>query len=134
MSIETIKTHAAEMLGLEFPLLMGGGTGVVVASDETGLSLLLRGVKARFSWPRVRSAWERLEENHALSADEIGGGADGIGLVSLLAFVLPQEVGVPESSDGLITYSGAKGVPVHQYADMSKPTTWAPWRQVLVER
>ena len=43
ISIETMKFRTADMIGDEFPLVFWRGKGRIVASDDTSLSLLVRG-------------------------------------------------------------------------------------------
>jgi len=34
-------------------------------------------------------------------------------------------------ADGLLVLDEPADTPVHQYADMSRPTSWAPWRRKI---
>jgi len=34
-------------------------------------------------------------------------------------------------TDGLLVVDDTEGTPVHQFADMSRPTSWAPWRRKI---
>ena len=45
----------------------------------------MRGKRADYTWDRVRDTWLRLQANQALTVDELGGGHDAVGLVSLFA-------------------------------------------------
>jgi hypothetical protein len=130
ISIETMKFRAADMIGEEFPLVFWRGTGRIVASDDTRISLLVRGTRVDLTWDRLAVTWSRFVQNHTLTVDELGGGADAVGIVSLFAYMQADGLCTLES-DGLITLAETEGVPVHQYADMSVPTSWAPWRRKI---
>ena len=123
ISIETMKFRTADMIGDEFPLVFWRGKGRIVASDDTSLSLLVRGL-------RVDLTWDRTLSNHTLTVDELGGGADAVGVVSLFAFLQADAVSVLDT-DGLLVLDDTVGTPVHQFADMSRPTSWAPWRRKI---
>ncbi len=130
ISIETMKFRTADMIGEEFPLVFWRGKGRILASGDTSLSLLVRGLRVDLTWDRIAVTWHRLLSNHTLTVDELGGGADGVGVVSLFAFIQADGLCTLES-DGLITLADTEGVPVHQFADMSRPTSWAPWRRKI---
>ena len=130
ISIETMKFRAADMIGQEFPLVFWRGKGRIVASDDTSLSLQVRGVRVDLTWDRLVTTWGRTLSNHTLTVDELGGGADAVGIVSLFAFLQADAVSVLDT-DGLLVVDDTEGTPVHQFADMSRPTSWAPWRRKI---
>jgi hypothetical protein len=130
ISIETMKFRTADMIGDEFPLVFWRGKGRIVASDDTSLSLLVRGLRVDLTWDRLVTTWSRTLSNHTLTVDELGGGADAVGIVSLFAFLQADAVSVLDT-DGLLVVDDTKGTPVHQFADMSRPTSWAPWRRKI---
>ncbi len=130
ISIETMKFRTADMIGDEFPLVFWRGKGRIVASDEASLSLLVRGMRVDLTWDRLVTTWERLVSNHTLTVDELGGGADAVGVVSLFAMLQADGVSVLDT-DGLLVLDETAGTPVHQFADMSRPTSWAPWRRKI---
>jgi hypothetical protein len=130
ISIETMKQRSAEMLGEEFPLVFWRGKGRIVGSDEGGLSLLVRGMRADFTWDRLTVTWDRLLSNHTLTVDELGGGHDAVGIVSIFAQLQADGLDVVDA-DGLLVLRERADTPVHQYADMNRPTSWAPWRRKI---
>ena len=130
ISIETMKFHTAEKIGDEFPLVFWSGTGRIVGSDERALSLLVRGVRCDYTWDRLTITWKRFLANHTLTIDELGGGADAVGIVSLFAQLQADGLSLV-ADDGLLILSEPADTPVHQYADMSRPTSWAPWRRKI---
>jgi hypothetical protein len=130
ISIETMKSRTADMIGEEFPLVFWRGKGRIVASDDTSLSLLVRGLRVDLTWDRLVTTWSRVVSNHTLTVDELGGGADAVGIVSLFAFLQADGVSVLDT-DGLLVLDDTDGSPVHQFADMSRPTSWAPWRRKI---
>ena len=130
ISIETMKFRTADMIGEEFPLVFWRGKGRVVASDDVSLSLLVRGLRVDLTWDRLVTTWARTISNHTLTVDELGGGADAVGVVSLFAFMEADAVSVLDA-DGLLVVDDTVGTPVHQFADMSRPTSWAPWRRKI---
>jgi hypothetical protein len=130
ISIETMKFRTADMIGEEFPLVFWRGKGRIVASDDTSLSLLVRGLRVDLTWDRLATTWSRTLSNHTLTVDELGGGADAVGVVSLFAFLQADAVSVL-GTDGLLVVDDTEGTPVHQFADMSRPTSWAPWRRKI---
>lgn len=115
---DNLREQATGMVGASFPLVMQAGSGRLVAADESGLDLLVAGLRVRLTWGRIEAALSRLVANHTLGIDEIGGGHDAVGLVSLLAQLLADDVDVL-AENGLLVVRDAAGVPVHQYADMS---------------
>jgi hypothetical protein len=130
ISIETMKFRTADMIGEEFPLVFWRGKGRIVASDDTSLSLQIRGIRADLTWDRLVTTWGRTLSNHTLTVDELGGGADAVGIVSLFAYLQADAVSVLDT-DGLLVVDDTEGTPVHQFADMSRPTSWAPWRRKI---
>jgi hypothetical protein len=130
ISIETMKFRTADMIGEEFRLVFWRGYGRIVASDDESISLLVRGVRVDLTWDRLTVTWSRFLQNHTMTVDELGGGADAVGIVSLFAHMQADGLCTLEA-DGLITLAESEGVPVHQYADMSVPTSWAPWRRKI---
>jgi hypothetical protein len=130
VSIETMKYRCASMIGTEFPLVFYRGMGRIVASDDASVALLVRGVRVDLTWDRLTVTWVRLLANHTLTVDELGGAADAVGIVSLFALIQADGLCTLEA-DGLIMLAETEGVPVHQYADMSLPTSWAPWRRKI---
>ena len=130
ISVETMKYRTAGMIGEEFPLVFWRGKGRVVGSDDASLSLLVRGVRCDLTWARLATTWQRLLANHTLSVDELGGGADAVGIVSVFAVMQADAVDAVDA-DGLLLLRERPDTPVHQYADMSRPATWAPWRRKI---
>ncbi len=130
ISVETMKFRTADMIGEEFPLVFWRGKGRIVASDDTSLALLIRGLRVDLTWDRLVTTWARTLSNHTLTVDELGGGADAVGVVSLFAYLQADAVSVLDT-DGLLVVDDTDGTPVHQFADMSRPTSWAPWRRKI---
>jgi len=130
ISIETMKFRTAEMIGDDLPLVFWRGKGSIVGSDERALALLVRGVRCDYSWDRLTTTWKRLLANHTLSVDELGGAADAVGIVSLFAEMQGDGLRIVDA-DGLLILGEPADTPVHQYADMSRPTSWAPWRRKI---
>jgi hypothetical protein len=130
ITIETMRFRTADMVGEEFPLVFWRGKGRIVASDDTSLSLLVRGLRVDLTWDRLITTWARTLSNHTLTVDELGGGADAVGVVSLFALMQADAVSVLDT-DGLLVVDDTVGTPVHQFADMSRPTSWAPWRRKI---
>jgi hypothetical protein len=130
ITIETMKFRSADMIGEEFPLVFWRGKGRIVASDDTSLALMVRGLRVDLTWDRLVTTWARTLSNHTLTVDELGGGADAVGVVSLFALMQADAVTVLDT-DGLLVVDDTVGTPVHQFADMSRPTSWAPWRRKI---
>jgi hypothetical protein len=128
ISIQTMKDGSGPMIGEEFPLVMRPGAGRIVGADERGLSLLVAGTRVQYTWERLTTTWNRLLSNQTLGIDELGGGPDAVGIVSLFAYLQGDSLDVAEA-DGLLVLKHRNVTPVHQYADMGRPTTWAPWRR-----
>ena len=87
ITIETMKFRTADMVGEEFPLVFWRGKGRIVGSSERELSLLVRGMRADFTWDRLTVTWKRFVADHTLTVDELGGGHDAVGIVSLFALM-----------------------------------------------
>ena len=130
ISIETMKFRTADMIGEEFPLVFWRGKCRIVASDNISLSMLVRGVRSDLTWDRLTTTWSRTLSNQTLTVDELGGGVDAVAIVSLFAFLQADALSVLDT-DGLLVVDDTEGTPVHQYADMSRPTSWAPWRRKI---
>jgi hypothetical protein len=130
ISIDTMKHRAKQMLGEEFPLVFWRGKGRIVGADAGGLSLLVRGMRADYTWDRLTVTWKRLLSNHTLTVDELGGGHDAVGIVSIFAQLQADGLDVLDA-DGLLVLRERPDTPVHQYADMNRPTSWAPWRRKI---
>lgn len=130
ISIETMKHRTEQMLGEEFPLVFWRGNGRIVGADEGGLSLLVRGMRADYTWDRLAVTWKRLLSNHTLTVDELGGGHDAVGIISIFAQLQADGLDVLDA-DGLLVLRERPDTPVHQYADMNRPTSWAPWRRKI---
>jgi hypothetical protein len=88
----------------------------------------VRGVRVDLTWERLGTTWDRLFSNHTLTVDELGGGADAVGVVSLFALFGVEALSVLDP-DGLLVLVETQETPVHQFADMTRPTSWAPWRR-----
>jgi hypothetical protein len=87
-------------------------------------------MRADFTWDRLTVTWDRLLSNHTLTVDELGGGHDAVGIVSLFAQLQADGLDVVDA-DGLLLLRERADTPVHQYADMNRPTSWAPWRRKI---
>ena len=129
-TVDAMRLRGAAMIGEEFPLVFWRGKGRIVASDDNSISLLVRGVRVDLTWERLSTTWDRLLSNHTLTVDELGGGADAVGIVSLFALFAAEVLSVL-GSDGLLVLLETQETPVHQFADMSRPTSWAPWRRKI---
>ncbi len=124
ISAETMKWRLQEGRIADFDLIFWKGTGRVVAAGDR-LSLQVRGKRADYTWERVRDTWRRLQVNHALTVDELGGGHDAVGLVSLFAAFGDDEVEVV-AADGLLRLPRAAGRPVRPDPGALSPSCWAP--------
>lgn len=130
MRLEGMQQQSAAMVGREFPLVMWSGTGRIVAAGDNGVALLVRGIRADFTWERLARTWKRLRDNQVLGIDELGGAYDAVGIVSLFAFLEPNSVDVL-GDQGLLRFrrtTKRRENPIHQYADMGTPTAWPQWR------
>jgi hypothetical protein len=128
VSVDVMRKRAMETVGDEFPLVFWTGTGRIVGADEKTLSLLVRGLRADFTWERLGVTWQRLLDNHTLDVDELGGGHDAVGIVSIFAHLAAGALDVIDE-DGLLVVKKRPDRPIHQYSDMSRPTAWAQWRR-----
>jgi hypothetical protein len=120
ISIETMKFRTAQMVGEQFPLVFWHGAGTIVASGDSGLDLLVRGVRVRYTWERLTVTWQRLLANHTLTVDELGGQHDAVGIVSVFALMQADAVEVVDQ-DGLVVLKERKDTPAHQYAESDRP-------------
>ena len=130
VTLEAIRRRSAAMVGAEFPLVLWRGAGRIVAAGDAGVSVLVRGMRADCSWDRLAAAWRRLRDNHTLGVDELGGGHDAVGIVSLFAFLEADELDVLDEEGLLVRHRREKHRenPVHQHADTSTPSAWPAWR------
>lgn len=129
ISAETMKWRLQEGRIADFDLIFWKGTGRVVAAEDR-LSLQVRGKRADYTWERVRDTWRRLQVNHALTVDELGGGHDAVGLVSLFAAFGDDEVEVV-AADGLLRLPRAAGRPVRPDPGALSPSSWAPLQRKI---
>jgi hypothetical protein len=130
ISIETMKYRTEQMVNEEFPLVFWHGKGRIVGAGEAGLSLLVRGLRANYTWDRLAITWKRFLADHTLSVDELGGGHDAVGIISIFALMQADGLDVLEP-DGLLILRHPGDTPVHQYAGMNRPSSWAPWRRKI---
>ena len=130
ISIETMKFRTADMIGAEFPWCSGVATAA--SSPPTASASLCWFAACAWTSPGTGSTSPGPGSSRTTrcTVDELGGGADAVGVVSLFAFIQADGLCTLEA-DGLITLAETEGVPVHQYADMSVPTSWAPWRRQI---
>ena len=129
ISAETMKWRLQEGRMAEFDLIFWKGTGRVVEAGDK-LSLQVRGKRADYTWARVRDTWLRLQQNHALTVDELGGGHDAVGLVSLFATFDAGEIEVV-AVDGLLWLPRAAGRPVRPDPGSVQPPSWAPLQRKI---
>jgi hypothetical protein len=113
LTVETMKWRLERMKGESFPLVQWRGVARVLDVTETSLDLLVGGIRADYTWERVRITQQRLVRNQELSIAELGGQHDAVGLVSLLAHLQVDEVVVSQQT-GVIRPADAEGSPVHQ--------------------
>jgi len=130
--IERMKLRTEPMAGQEFPLVAWRGNGRIVASDDVAIAVLVKGMRASLTWDRLRVTWERLVANHTLGIEELGGGADAVGIISLFAWLQPDVVEAVDG-DGLLVLKAPTDTPSHQYADMDRQTARAPSRRAQAE-
>jgi hypothetical protein len=130
LTVEMAKTRLEGMKGAQFPLVFWEGSGTVVDIGESALALQVRGKRADYTWGRLENVLDRLGTNHNVSVDELGGGHDAVGLVSLAALLVADDVEVA-AEIGMLRLRNAPGVPVHQDAPALKPRNWALWRRKL---
>ena len=128
ISAETMKWRLQEGKVAEFDLLVWKGIGRVVSAGDR-LVLQVRGKRADYTWDRVRDTWVRLHDNHALTVDELGGGHDAIGLVSLFAVFGGDELEVG-AAEGSLRVREAAGRPVRPHPGAMPPDSWATRRKV----
>jgi hypothetical protein len=124
LSIETMKHRLMGRVGEEFPLVFWKGSGRIVDVNDTTIDLLVRGKRADFTWERVLSTWRRLLSNHTLTVDELGGGHDAVGLVSLFAVMQADGLTVL-GDDGMLLLNDRDDRPVHQFVEVGRPSSWA---------
>ena len=129
ISAETMKWRLQEGRFSEFDLVFWKGTGRVVGAGDK-LSLQVRGKRADYTWERLRDTWQRLQVNHELTVDELGGGHDAVGLVSLFAACGQDEIEV-DATDGLLRLPRAGGRPVRPDPGAPVPSTWAPLQRKI---
>jgi hypothetical protein len=113
LTVETMKWRLERMKGESFPLVQWQGVARVLDVTETSLDLLVGGIRADYTWERVRITQQRLVRNQELSIAELGGQHDAVGLVSLLAYLQADEVVVSQQT-GVIRVADAEGTPQHQ--------------------
>jgi hypothetical protein len=124
LTVETMKFRLQEGTLTEFDLVFWTGKAKVVAIGDDTVSLLVRGKRANYTWDRVRSTWERLFSNQLLSVDELGGGHDAVGLVSLFAAWELDEIAV-DAPNGVLRVVDAAGKPVRSFPQ-TMPVDWKP--------
>jgi len=123
ISAETMKWRLQEGRVAEFDLLVWEGTGRVVSAGDR-LALQVRGQRADYTWQRVRDTWVRLQDNQALTVDELGGGHDAVGLVSLFAVFGGDDLEV-SAADGSLRLRAPAGRPVRPDPGSMPPGSWA---------
>jgi hypothetical protein len=127
ISAETMKWRLQQGKLADFELVLWKGVGRVVSAGER-LVLQVRGERADFTWERVRDTWRRLQDNHALTVDELGGRHDAVGLVSLFAALGEDEVEV-DAAAGTLNLPRAAGRPVRPDPGALQPSAWAQPRR-----
>ncbi len=130
ISAETMKWRLQEGQFAEFELVFWKGTGRVVGATDDKLSLQVRGKRADFTWDRLRDTWQRFLVNQALTVDELGGGHDAVGLVSLFAAFDVDDVDVV-AADGLLLLRNGYGRPVRPDPGPPLPPSWAPLQRKI---
>jgi hypothetical protein len=130
ISAETMKWRLQEGLLTDFDLVFWHGRGRVVATDDTTLSLLVRGKRTDYTWDRVSDTWQRFQENHTLTVDELGGQADAVGLVSLFAAFGEERVEVL-SGVGQLRLHKTKGQPVRPDPGYVGPESWSVYERKI---
>ena len=123
ISIETMKHRTEQMVGEEFPLVFWRGKGRVVGSSDRELSLLVRGMRADFTWDRLTVTWKRFVANHTLTVDELGGGHDAVGIVSLFALMQADALDVLDA-DGLLVLKAPERCMASFYIGISQGTAF----------
>jgi hypothetical protein len=130
ITAETMKWRLLmEKVG-DFDLVFWEGKGRVVAADESRLALLVRGKRADYTWDRMHDTWSRLQENHSLTVDELGGGHDAVGLVSLF-FAVDRDALEALRRDGILRVREASGRPVRPDPGPLVPRNWEPLRRKI---
>ena len=130
ISAETMKWRLQEGKLTDFDLVFWNGAGRVVGAGDGKLSLQVRGKRADYTWERVRDSWRRLQLNHTLTVDELGGGHDAVGLVSLFAAFGDDELEVVPG-DGLLRLRNASGRPIRPDPGPILPQSWAPLQRKI---
>ena len=130
ISAEVMKARLQEGEAAEFDLVFWKGTGRVLGAGDDKLSLQVRGKRADYTWARVRDTWLRLQQNQALTVDELGGGHDAVGLVSLFANINAGEIEVV-AADGILRLPRAVGRPVRPDPGAVQPPSWAPLQRKI---
>jgi len=130
ISAETMKWRLQEGRLTEFDLVFWKGTGRVVSATDDRLALQVRGKRADYTWQRVTDTWRRFQVNQVLTADELGGGHDAVGLVSLYAALAADDVDVV-ARDGLLRLRSVDGKPVRPYPGPMLPDSWAPLQRKI---
>jgi hypothetical protein len=130
ISAEVMKARLQEGESVEFDLVFWKGTGRVVSIGDDKLSLQVRGKRADYTWARVRDTWLRLQQNQELTVDELGGGHDAVGLVSLFAGFGAGEIEVV-AGDGILRLPRAAGRPVRPDPGSVQPPSWAPLQRKI---
>ncbi len=125
ISIETMKYRTAEMIGEEFPLVFWRGKGRIVGSDDTSLSLLVRGIRVDLTWDRLSVTWKRLLSNHTLDSRRARRRRGRRRHREPLRVPAGRRRAMLDT-DGLLVLKERPDTPVHQYADMSRPTVVGP--------
>ena len=128
ISAETMKWRLQQGTVAEFDLIFWKGTGRVVSAADK-LSLQVRGKRADYTWERVRDTWQRLQVNHELTVDELGGGHDAVGLVSLFAAFGGDEIEVV-AGRRIAAAAAAAGRPVRP-DPAPVPPNWVPLQRKI---
>ena len=130
ISAETMKWRLQEGRLTEFDLVFWTGKGRVVGAGDDKLSLQVRGKRADYTWQRLVDTRRRLESNQVLTVDEMGGGHDAVGLVSLLAAFADDDIDVVPR-DGLLRLRSAVGKPIRPYPGPMLPDSWTPLQRKI---
>jgi hypothetical protein len=133
LSFETAKWRLSAMKGREFPLAFWSGTGRIVDVGKTTMSLQVRGKRAELTWDRLQNVWERVRQNHAAGVDELGGGHDAVGAVSVLALLQDEDVEL-DREHGVLRLRDPQGQPVHEYVPMVGEAVWKTLRRKISGR
>lgn len=131
VSCDEMRGAVSGLVGAEVPLVQHAGRGRVVAADSAGVELVVEGIRTPYTWGRLEAALQRLAANHTLGIDELGGGTDAVGIVSLIAAALGDSVRVSPVA-GQVVLLAPEGRPIHQYSDMSGVSRrWPRHRRVV---